>query len=152
MGDVAHGGASSGPRSLGTVPASTPGRFTIRKAWEINGVSHELRLMPDGHKCRRNHGHNYVVTVEVAADSVDHYGMVIDFGDLEPFHRYMKDTFDHSLLNEHLDFHPTSELFAFHLGCWFIENLEPHLNGRLAKVEVAETRLSSATWNRIEES
>jgi len=139
-------------KSADIVPAQIPGRFTIRKSWEINGVSHELRRMPDGHKCRRNHGHNYVVTIELAANNVDRHGMVTDFGELEPFGRYIRTTFDHRLLNECMEFHPTSELFAFHLGRWFIDNVEPCVHGRLAAVEVAETRLSSATWHRNEAS
>lgn len=48
-----------------------PGRFTISKGFELDGVSHELRLLPDGHKCRRNHGHNYLVTLTVAVDGLD---------------------------------------------------------------------------------
>jgi 6-pyruvoyltetrahydropterin/6-carboxytetrahydropterin synthase len=148
----AAGGSDVKSAASGVVPTQIPGRFTIRKSWEIDGVSHELRGMPEGHKCRRNHGHNYVVTIELTANGVDRHGMVTDFGELEPFGRYVRTTFDHRLLNECIEFHPTSELFAFHLGRWFIDNVEPCIHGRLATVEVAETRLSSATWHRNEAS
>ncbi len=125
-----------------------PGRFTISKAFELDGVSHELRLLPEGHQCRRNHGHNYVVTLTLTADRLDEYGFVTDFGEFAPFGDYLKTTFDHRLLNDVVDFHPTSELFAYHLGCWFIENVEPQIHGRLVSVRVAETRLSSALRER----
>jgi 6-pyruvoyltetrahydropterin/6-carboxytetrahydropterin synthase len=125
-----------------------PGRFTISKAFELNGVSHELRLLSEGHKCRRNHGHNYVVTLTLTADLLDEYGFVTDFGELAPFGDYLKTTFGHRLLNDVVEFHPTSELFAYHLGCWFIEHVEPQIHGCLASVRVAETRLSSALWER----
>lgn len=125
-----------------------PGRFTIVKDFELDGVSHELRQLPESHKGRRNHGHNYVVTVTVTADRLDQYGFVTDFGDLAPFGDYLKTTFDHRLINDVVDFHPTSELFAYHLGCWFIDNIEPYIHGRLVSVRVAETRLSSALWER----
>ncbi len=51
-------------------------------------------------------------------------------------------------MNEVVDFHPTSELHAAHLGCWFVEHVEPSIHGRLVSVRVAETRLSSALWER----
>lgn len=124
------------------------GRFTICKSYELNGVSHELTLLPDGHKCRRNHGHNYVVTLTLSAEALDGFGFVTDFGDLVPFHRYLEATFDHRRINDVADFHPTSELLAFHLGVWFIQNVEPDINGRLVSVRVAETRTSSALWER----
>lgn len=134
---------------MSTEQLPTPsGRFTISKAFELNGVSHELRLLPEGHQCQRNHGHNYVVTLTVTADRLDHFGFVDDFGALAPFGDYLKTTFGHRLLNDVVEFHPTSELFAYHLGCWFIENVEPRINGRLASVRVAETRLSSVLWER----
>jgi len=123
-------------------------RFTISRSFELNGVSHELDRLPEGHKCRRNHGHNYVVTVTLTAEQLDDYGFVTDFGELAPFEDYLKSSYDHRLLNDVVDFHPTSELFAYHLGCWFIENVEPNIHGRLVSVRVAETRLSSALWER----
>jgi len=91
-----------------------------------------------------------VVTVTLTADRLDEYGFVTDFGDLAPFGDYLTSSFDHRLLNDVIDIHPTSELFACHLGCWFIENVEPGIHGRLVSVRVAETRLSSALWERLD--
>lgn len=123
------------------------GRFTIAKSWELDGVSHELTQLPEGHKCRRNHGHNYTVTARLTVERLDGFGFVTDFGDLRPFRDYLE-SFDHRRLNDVVVFHPTSELFAHHLGTWFIEHLEPVIHGRLVSVTVAETRTSSATWDR----
>jgi 6-pyruvoyltetrahydropterin/6-carboxytetrahydropterin synthase len=127
------------------------GRFTISKDFEFC-ASHELRLLPEMHKCSRNHGHNYVVTLTLTADRLDEYGFVTDFGDLAPFGDYLKTTWDHRLINDRVDFHPTSELLAHYLGRWFIDNVEPSIHGRLASVRVAETRLSSALWERPDAS
>ena len=88
-----------------------PGRFTITKSYELDGVSHELTLLPTGHKCRRNHGHNYEVTLTLTADRLDRFGFVTDFGELRPFRRHLE-SFDHRRLNDVVDFHPTSELLA----------------------------------------
>ncbi|MBC8091698.1 MAG: 6-carboxytetrahydropterin synthase [Pseudonocardia sp.] len=123
------------------------GRFTITKSYDLDGVSHELALLPEGHKCRRNHGHNYVVTVTVTAERLDDYGFVTDFGDLRPFRQHLE-SFDHRRLNDVVDFHPTSELLAYHLGLWFIDQVEPLIHGRLVSVQVSETKTSSATWER----
>ena len=105
-------------------------------------------MLPQTHKCRRNHGHNYVVTLVVSAERLDRYGFVTDFGELALFGDYLTTTFDHRLLNDVVEFHPTSELFAHHLGLWFIEHVEPRIHGCLVSVQVAETRLSSALWER----
>ncbi|MGH3882864.1 MAG: 6-pyruvoyl trahydropterin synthase family protein, partial [Pseudonocardiaceae bacterium] len=56
-----------------------PGRFIISKDFEFS-ASHELRLLPETHKCRGNHGHNYVVTLTLAADRLDEFRFVTDFG------------------------------------------------------------------------
>jgi 6-pyruvoyltetrahydropterin/6-carboxytetrahydropterin synthase len=123
------------------------GRFTISKSFDFS-ASHELWLLPEAHKCRRNHGHNYVVTLTLTADRLNKHGFVTDFGDLAPFGDYLKSTFDHRRLNDQVDFHPTSELLAEHLGRWFIDNNEAHLHGRLVSVQVSETASSYARWER----
>lgn len=69
------------------------GRFTISKDFEFS-ASHELRLLPETHKCSGNHGHNYVVTLTLTADRLDEYGFVTDFGDLAPFGDYLTTAFD----------------------------------------------------------
>lgn len=125
------------------------GRFTISRSFEFS-ASHELPQLPDGHKCRRNHGHNYVVTVTLTGDRLDGFGFVTDFADLAPFAEYLRAELDHRLLNDRLDVHPTSELLAWHLGCWFITHLEPALPGRLVSVRVSETPTSSALWERTD--
>lgn len=123
------------------------GHITISKSFGFS-ASHELRLLPPTHKCTRNHGHNYVVTVIIGAENLDEHGFVTDFGDLAPFGDFLTASFDHRLINDLVDFHPTSELLAVHFGHWIIDNLEPHLHGRLVSVQVSETASSSATWTR----
>lgn len=123
------------------------GRITISKSFSFS-ASHELRLLPATHKCARNHGHNYVVTVTLTADRLDPHGFVTDFGDLAPFRDYLASTFDHRFVNDQVDFHPTCELLAEHLGCWFIGHVEPGIHGRLVSMTVSETQTSSATWHR----
>lgn len=128
--------------------ANVIGRFRIWKSFEFS-ASHELRSLPADHRCFRNHGHNYVVTVVLRAAGLDEHGFVTDFGNLAPFGEYLKSTFDHRLLNDCVDFEPTSELLAYHIGRWFIDNLEADLgDARLVSVQVSETPASSALWER----
>lgn len=46
-------------------------------------AAHQLHQLPAWHKCSRVHGHNYVVTVELASDDLDDHGFVVDFGDVK---------------------------------------------------------------------
>lgn len=90
------------------------GRHIIAK--DFSFCASELRQLPSNHPCSRNHGHNFVVTVALTADGLDPSGFVTDFGELAVFGDYLKSTFDHALLNDVVDFPPTSELLACHLG------------------------------------
>lgn len=121
------------------------GSHTVGKRFTFD-AAHHLPSLPDGHKCRRVHGHTYVVEVCVGAPLLSGPGFVTDFGDLAPFADYLKATFDHRDLNEVVDFEPTSELLAEHLAHWFVENLQPRIPGRLLWLQVSET---ASTWARF---
>ncbi|MGW0251139.1 6-pyruvoyl trahydropterin synthase family protein [Nocardia goodfellowii] len=131
-----------------THSTGTGGRIAISRTYEFS-ASHQLDSLPPEHKCSRLHGHNYTVTVEVSGDELDEHGFVTDFANLAPLGQYLTDTLDHRHLNEELDFAPTSELLARHLGGWFIDHLEPALGrARLVAMTVSETPHSAARWER----
>lgn len=109
-------------------------------------AGHWIPGLLDGHKCGRQHGHNYTVEVVVEADRLVDPGFVTDFGELAPLKRYLDATFDHGNLNDILDVPPTSENLAEHLAGWFIRELEPQIPGRLAAVRVSETESSWAEY------
>ena len=52
--------------------------YRISKQFTFS-ASHELAQMPDGHPCKRVHGHNYVVEVELSSIRLDDYGMILDY-------------------------------------------------------------------------
>ncbi|MBL1098347.1 6-carboxytetrahydropterin synthase [Streptomyces coffeae] len=56
---------------------------------------------------------------------------------------------DHRSLNEVLPVEPTSENLAQHLAEWFVEHIEPEIEGRLEKVRVSETPSSWAEFEVI---
>ena len=108
--------------------------FTIGKSFTF-AAAHHLPKLPEGHKCRRVHGHNYVVTVYLSSSTVDRRGFVVDYGDLEPFGEFIKSTLDHQDLNAVLSITPTAELLAKYL----YEQATDRLTGRVIGVRVSET-------------
>ena len=74
---------------------------------EIAGC-HRLELPYDS-KCRKVHGHNWIVTVYCKSRELNAEGMVVDFKDIkEKIHGYL----DHGNLNKLLPFNPTAENIA----------------------------------------
>lgn len=98
-------------------------------------AAHWLPNVPEGHKCRRLHGHSYHVEI-YAQGLVDPLcGWVMDFADLKQAFRTIEDQLDHRCLNdvEGLE-NPTSE----NLARWIWKRLQPALPA-LSKVMVRET-------------
>lgn len=78
-------------------------------------AAHHLPLLPNGHKCKRMHGHNYRLDVSVTGE-LDERGFVLDYAELDAAVQPLVDKVDHRLLNdiEGLE-NPTSEVIAL----WF---------------------------------
>jgi 6-pyruvoyltetrahydropterin/6-carboxytetrahydropterin synthase len=116
--------------------------FTIAKRFSFS-ASHVLTAVPDDHKCRRLHGHNYEVEVVCEAAELDHRGMVVDYFDLDPVKRFVDATVDHRHLNDVLDGEPTAERLAW----WLYESLKGELPtevaNRITAIRVYET---PRTW------
>ena len=72
--------------------------YTIAKQFTFE-AAHSLPHLPEGHKCRNTHGHSYKVEL-VLAGSVDKNWFVVDYGDLDPFKRWISDVWGHSNLND----------------------------------------------------
>ncbi|MGO1053674.1 6-pyruvoyl trahydropterin synthase family protein [Crossiella sp. CA198] len=117
------------------------GRLSITRSFGFS-ASHELRKLPSTHKCRRNHGHSYSVTASALVHG-DGCGDLSSLGD------YLDETFDHRLLNDQVDFHPTSELLAGHLAEWFADNIESVMPITLVAMTVSETATTSARCDGI---
>jgi 6-pyruvoyltetrahydropterin/6-carboxytetrahydropterin synthase len=82
-------------------------------------AAHHLPLLPDGHKCKRMHGHSYRVDV-VVRGSLDARGFVADFAEIDAEILPLVARVDHRVLNdiEGLE-NPTAELIA----AWFLERV-----------------------------
>lgn len=104
--------------------------------------AHRLPNVPQGHKCRRLHGHSFVVRVQVTGDVDPLTGMVCDFAVLTAAWQQIHAILDHNYLNE-IDGleNPTSE----NLARWIWNRLDHSLHG-LTEVMVRETCTSGCIY------
>lgn len=104
--------------------------------------AHSLPNTPEGHKCRRLHGHSFRITIKVRGEVDEHAGWLIDFADIKEAWRPLGERLDHYYLNEIEGLeNPTSEVLA----AWIWERLAPSLPCLYA-VTVHETCTSSCTF------
>ncbi|MDZ4829568.1 MAG: 6-carboxytetrahydropterin synthase QueD [Phycisphaerae bacterium] len=98
-------------------------------------AAHWLPRFPDGHKCRRLHGHSFRVEVVVEGDCPESQGYLVDYGDIKRATEPLERALDHHCLNdiEGLE-NPTSEMIAK----WIWDRLKPSLP-LLSEVVVFET-------------
>jgi 6-pyruvoyl tetrahydropterin synthase/QueD family protein len=103
--------------------------------------AHHLPGFPDGHKCRRLHGHSFRLEVSVAGQVDEESGVVMDFGIIKSKVKPFVDLLDHEYLNEigatyqePLLQNPTSE----NLCRWFYMKLKPLIPG-LHSIIIHET-------------
>lgn len=98
-------------------------------------AAHYLPNVPEGHKCRRVHGHSFRGEVAVKGEIEPHTGWLIDFADVKKVIKPIVDQLDHYLLNEIEGLeNPTSERLAI----WIWEKIKPELP-MLYRVTIEET-------------
>jgi 6-pyruvoyltetrahydropterin/6-carboxytetrahydropterin synthase len=105
-------------------------------------AAHLLPNVPDGHKCKRLHGHSYRVRVYVSGDLDPTLGWVVDFADIREVCEPIRLELDHYYLND-IDGleNPTSEVLAR----WIWQRLKPALPS-MSKIEVGETCTSGCVY------
>ena len=98
-------------------------------------AAHFLPTFPEGHKCRRLHGHSYKVDIVVEGEVPPEQGYLIDYAEIKAAFEPLKQQLDHSCLNEVEGLaNPTSEMIAK----WIWDRLKPRLP-LLAEVVIHET-------------
>lgn len=110
--------------------------------------AHYLPQMPEGHKCRRVHGHSFRVEIRLLGEAGPDTGVLMDFGDIKSVVSPLVEKLDHWLINEvgeregsALLQNPTSE----NLARWFFETLRPLLP-QLHSVIIDETCTSRCEY------
>lgn len=107
-------------------------------------AAHFLPNVDEFHKCRKVHGHSYVITAEVTGELDDTAGWVRDFGDIGSRIDGTAKFLDHTTLNDTLGLeNPTSEV----LCAWIWDALIDFLPD-LTAVTVSETRHTTCTLRK----
>lgn len=115
-------------------------KYEVSKRMEIAGA-HRLDL-PYESKCENLHGHNWIVTVFVGSNDLDH-GMVIDFTHIK---RQIHDRLDHAFLNDLFVFNPSAE----NIAKWICDEVNKMREGAVCyRVTVQESEGNTATYNNI---
>jgi 6-pyruvoyltetrahydropterin/6-carboxytetrahydropterin synthase len=105
-------------------------------------AAHFLPSFPDGHKCRRMHGHSFRVDVIVEGELPAGQHHLVDYGDIAAAIEPVRIKLDHYCLNEVKGLeNPTSEMLAK----WIWERLRPVLP-MLAQIDIWETCTSRCEY------
>jgi 6-pyruvoyltetrahydropterin/6-carboxytetrahydropterin synthase len=106
---------------LGTLPMT----ITLCKDYEFESAQ-LLPQFPEGHKCRKLHGHSFQVTISVRGPVDEATGIFYDHAAISDAMRPIIAQLDHAYLNDIPGLeNPTIELMAR----WFWEKLTPSLPG-----------------------
>jgi 6-pyruvoyltetrahydropterin/6-carboxytetrahydropterin synthase len=98
-------------------------------------AAHFLPNVPEGHKCRRIHGHSFRGEIAVRGPIDARLGWVVDFADLKRAVDPIVSELDHYLLNDIAGLeNPTSELLAI----WIWKRVATHV-ANLHRVTIEET-------------
>ena len=110
--------------------------YKIKKTLEI-AAAHKLDLNYES-KCTSLHGHNWIVTVYLAAETLNENGMIMDFTEIK---QKITHQLDHKILNEVVPFNPTAE----NLAKYICDQLQP----TCYKVKVTESENNTASYRRL---
>jgi 6-pyruvoyltetrahydropterin/6-carboxytetrahydropterin synthase len=110
--------------------------LTITRRYHFE-AAHFLPHVPEGHKCKRMHGHNYEVEITVAG-LLNEAGFIVDFWDLDKLVQPLIDLIDHRTLNDIVGLaNPTAENIAM----WFLGRFESTARPyKIIAVRVYETK------------
>lgn len=116
-------------------------RVRLSKTFRFE-AAHDLPTFPDGHKCRRLHGHSFRFDVVVEGEVDPAKGFLIDYGDIKAIVDPIVKELDHYYLNDIKGLeNPTSEMIAV----WLFDRIKPKLT-LLSKVIVYETCTSRCEY------
>ncbi len=116
-------------------------RVALTKTFDFE-AAHWLPTFPQGHKCRRLHGHSFHVDVIVEGEVPPEKGYLIDFGQIKDAIDPVRLQLDHYCLNDIEGLvNPTAEMLAR----WVYDRLKPALP-LLAAIRVRETCTSAAEY------
>jgi len=117
--------------------------YTISKEFSFS-AAHSLRNLPASHPCKRMHGHNYKVILEISGTHLNEAGMLIDYRALDFLKEHLEYKYDHLCLNDVMSENPTAENLAKEIALFCREKLKNQ--DVKIKVTVCETEKTKASW------
>ncbi len=116
-------------------------RVRLEKEFRFE-AAHWLPRVPEGHKCRRLHGHSFKIVLAVEGEVDPESGWLIDYGEIARVWFELHHRLDHHCLNEIPGLeNPTSE----NLARWLWEQIKPKLP-QLCEIIVYETPTSRCIY------
>lgn len=120
---------------------------TITRKYSLE-AAHFLPNVPDGHKCKRLHGHNWGVNVTVIGRPSSDSGWLLDFFELDDIWSVLHGELDHRCLNDIVE-NPTSETLCAYLRDRIAEMLPSGV--LLKQVRISENANSVAQWDLFDD-
>lgn len=106
-------------------------------------AAHRIASLPEGHQCRRMHGHTYTVRVWLTGQIDMPTGMCggVEFGTIKKTWAVIGDSLDHHVLNDTLGENATVEHLAVYLYAQFKQLLP-----QVCRVDVSEGPNAGASF------
>jgi 6-pyruvoyltetrahydropterin/6-carboxytetrahydropterin synthase len=121
-------------------------RCTLIKEFRFEAAQ-TLPTAPEGHKCKRMHGHSFKVEIAVTGKVDPQVGWVYDHAEIGQAMKPLMDLLDHSYLNEVEGLeNPTIE----NMCAWFWRKLQPQLPG-LSEIILYETPTARCVFRGFDE-
>ncbi len=98
--------------------------------------------------CKKMHGHNWKVEVEITGDKLDKIGMVVDFKEIRKATNLVVDELDHEFLNDLEPFsedNPTAENIARYIFTKLSEEFS-NKNVKVNSIKLWETDKSAVSY------
>ncbi len=98
--------------------------------------------------CKKMHGHNWKVEVEISGDKLDNIGMVVDFKEIRKATNHVVDELDHEFLNDlepFSDSNPTAENIAKYIYTKLSEEFS-NKNVKVNSIKLWETDKSAVSY------
>lgn len=110
----------------------------LAKEYQIE-AAHRLPKAPEGHKCRRLHGHTFKIELRLRGPVDPEAGWLIDYADIDEAWEPIHNQLDHRYLNEIEGLeNPTSELIARWIWQRLVDSL-PNLSAVVVKENCQST-------------
>jgi 6-pyruvoyltetrahydropterin/6-carboxytetrahydropterin synthase len=113
--------------------------FTVTKDFTFE-AAHCLPFLPDGHKCKRLHGHSYRFRVAVSGE-LDWRGFVIDYAEIGAAVNPIVEQLDHRNLNDIFRFNTTAE----NISKWLYEEIAKSIPS-VSEIVLFETAVTSVIY------